>query len=504
LENFKEKIISGFAWEASARLIVQIASWVSTFWVAHILVQEDYGIVGVSGIFTGLCLQIAGMGLYKALINKKILASYDLANIFWLSNFLSVIIYLTLFIAAPYIAGWYNLPELALLIRVAGLMVIFSSLGLVPHAILMRKLQFRATALISVGSNFIIIALVLILAHRGWSYWSLIISSLAGEVFTAVAFFVVVRYVPGRPRKLTTVFPMFSYGSKLLSAGLLSFASNQTAVVIASGYLGIAAVGGYQMAHMLAAIPMTKIGELFHKIGFPAFSKIQDDLERTKSVFLRMHRILFMITAPMFAGIALTADLIIPVMLGEKWLTIVGPIQILCVLNIFMVSAQLIPRVLEGVGNSTAGLIYQGILLVTGAISMLVGVQWGLNWMLIGWAITFPIGYIYLLRVLFSTLSITWFEFLGSIKITLISTALMSASIFFVNFFTMGLTHSEALLQAQPIIGSAVVGETVLPLFTMIIYLSIKIVIGVIFFYASYFLLAKQHLQELTGLLRRA
>ncbi|GAB1267803.1 oligosaccharide flippase family protein [Aurantivibrio infirmus] len=503
MENFRNKVISGFAWEASARLIVQIASWISTFWVAHILVQEDYGIVGVSGIFTGLCLQIAGMGLYKALINKKILESYDLANIFWLSNLLSVVIYLVLYATAPVIASLYKLPDLELIIRVAGLMVILSSLGLVPHAILMRKLQFRATALISIGSNFIIIALVLILAHRGWGFWSLIISTVAGEAFTAIAFFVVVRYVPGRPKQLSSVIPMFSYGSKLLSAGLVSFASNQLAVVIASGYLGIAAVGSYQMAHMLAAIPMTKIGELFHKIGFPAFSQIQDDLGRTKSVFLRMHRILFMITAPMFAGIALTADLIIPIMLGEKWVTIVGPIRILCVLNIFMVSAQLIPRVLEGVGNSTAGLVYQGILLATGTVSMLIGVQWGLNWMLIGWAITFPIGYIYLLKVLFSTLNMTFLEFLESIKITLLCTLAMVLVLLLSNDFFYALQLMEIEMRLPSWVSSLNKNWESLFLPMLLVALLLKMAAGAITFCLCYLVWAKQHLQELTGLLRR-
>ncbi|GAB1264207.1 lipopolysaccharide biosynthesis protein [Aurantivibrio infirmus] len=484
MEDFKQKIVSGFAWEASARLIVQLASWASTFLVARILVEEDYGIVGASGIYTGLCIQIAGFGLYKALVNKKNLQNFDLSNIFWISNFLSVSIYLFLYFAAPYIANRYDLPELTLIIRVAGLMVVFSSLGLVPHAMLMRKLQFRATALISMIANFIIIAMTLSMAYGGWGYWSLIISTISGEAFMTVAFFVVVRYRPGRPKNLETIKPMLTYGSKLLSASLVAYASAQLAGFIAVEFLGVAAIGRYQMAYMLAALPMTKIGELFLKIGFPAFSKIQDDLERTKSVFLKMHRILFMITAPMFAGIALTADLIIPLALGEKWNGIVDPIRILCVLNIFMVSAQLIPRVLEGVGNSTAGLVYQGILLFTGAVAMLIGVQWGLNGMLIGWAIAFPTGYIYLLRVLSSSISMSLLEFLDSIKVTLFCTLIMTATILGINYLlTPSFDASSSLI-------------------TMITFLCLKVIAGVASFYLSYFLLAKHHLKELFGLIR--
>lgn len=484
MEDFKQKIVSGFAWEASARLIVQIASWASTFLVARILIEEDYGIVGASGIYTGLCIQIAGFGLYKALVNKKTLQDFDLSNIFWISNFLSVFIYIFLFFAAPYIANRYDLPELTLIIRVAGLMVVLSSLGLVPHAMLMRKLQFRATALISMIANFIIIALTLSLAYGGWGYWSLIISTVSGEAFMTLAFFAVVRYSPGRPTNLETVKPMLAYGSKLLSASLVAYASAHLAGFIAVEFLGIAAIGRYQMAFMLAALPMTKIGELFLKIGFPAFSKIQDDIERTKSVFLKMHRILFMITAPMFAGIALTADLIIPLALGEKWITIVDPIRILCILNIFMVSAQLIPRVLEGVGNSTAGLIYQSILLATGATAMLIGVQWGLNGMLIGWAIAFPAGYFYLLRVLSTTINMSLLEFLDSIKITLVCTFIMVASILAVNYLLVWPSISEPSLVM------------------MIALLCLKIFVGVVSFYLSYFILAKHHLSELFGLMK--
>ena len=122
MSSFNQKILHGFAWEAITRLIVQIASWVSTIWVARLLAPEDYGVVAISGIFTGLFLTFSIMGLTNSLINKKDITKSDKANVFWASTATALLVYSLLYLAAPSIALYYKLAELELIIQVAGLM----------------------------------------------------------------------------------------------------------------------------------------------------------------------------------------------------------------------------------------------------------------------------------------------------------------------------------------------------------------------------------------------
>lgn len=432
LENFREKVVSGFAWEAATRLIVQIASWVSTIWVARILVPDDYGIVAISGIFTGLGLKIAGMGLGSALVNRKILKATHVANVFWAGSFLAVFAYVLLYAIAPLVAAHFRILELTMVVRVAAVLIVLSSIGTVPRALAMRELLFKEAALISMLSSGILTAMTLTMALLGYGYWSLIISTVVAEGVLVVAFFWLVRYAPKRPSAILTVVPYLRYGLKITLAGVLGFANSQWAIIIASNTLGQTVTGYLQMARVLASLPMEKIGQIFAMIAFPAFSRIQSDSNRSKSIFVRLNAILYIVTLPMFIGLAAVADDLVPLLLGERWVPIVLPVQLICMVNVFAIGTQLVVRVLEGLARPDLSLNFQIILLIVMPASMVIGVRWGLAGMLVAWGLTFPIGYFYLVKKLSNLIGFGIRELFKTVLPAVISSVVMGASVLIV------------------------------------------------------------------------
>lgn len=434
MEDFRKKIFQGFAWEASTRLVVQIASWVSTVWVARLLTPEDYGLVAISGIFTGLCLTISSMGLGSSLVNKKEITSHDMANVFWTSSVLAILFYILLYYTAPYIARYYGSEELIGIIRVAGIMVIASPISVVPRALTMRQLKFKEVAIIAMFGNILVIAMTLYMAFAGYGYWALVVSTVCAEIFNLLAYSLVARYFPTWPHKIKTVLPLYKYGFSILLGRLTAYVNKYSQVMVSAQFIGNTSTGHLRMANTLAKIPMNKVGEIFSKIAFPAFSRIQDDRERTRTLFLTMHRYLLMLIAPMFVGITLVAEELIPLILGEHWRPVTVPIQILCLVNVLSGSAMIIPRVLEGLGNPMASFRYEALIAIVTVVAMLVGVRWGLNGMLIGYALAMPLAYSYLLQQLFSCTGVTMGEFLDSLKVMLKSLSLMVALVLVVDY----------------------------------------------------------------------
>ena len=476
MSDFSKKVISGFAWEAITKLLMQVVSWVSTIWVARLLTPEDYGLVAISGIFTGLCLTFSVMGLTNALINKEVLHEYDKANVFWASALLAVAVYLLLYFLAPVISYYYETDELTDIIRVAGAMVIISPLSVVPRAILMRELEFKSLALVNMFSALAGTVLTLAFALMGWGYWSLILATVAAQALELVALFCVTIYVPSRPKNIRTLFPMYKYGINILGARLIAYLNVSWPVIMVSSYFGKTPTGHFQMANTLAGLPMTKIGEIFTKIAFPAFSKIQNDIERTKQVFLAMHCYLFMVVAPMFTGIALTASEFIPILIGEKWLEIVLPLQVICVANIFAGSAMIIPRVFEGLGDANSSFKYQLLITIMSPIALFLGSPWGVVGMLIGWAFVMPISYIYLLNVLFKKINLSLREFINSIYATCLSLLIMILAINSIEVITTSSDPGWLLFY--------------------------KVAIGIASYSLAYFLFGKKELKQLLSLLR--
>ncbi len=454
MSDFDKKVAEGFAWEAGTRVVVQIASWVSTIWVARLLTPEDYGLVAISGIFTGLCLTFSVMGLTNALINKEDISETDKANVFWTSTLLALLFYGFLYAISPYIAAYYDSEYLEDIIRVAGLMVIISPLSVVPRALIMRDMQFKQLALVAMWTNLVVTILTLLLAFMGWKFWSLIIATVLAQFFELVYLLVLSSYMPSRPRQLKTVIPLYKFGVSILGARVISYLNVQWPVIVASSSFGEVKTGHFQMSRTLAQLPMSKVGEIFSKIAFPAFSRIKGDREKSKSVFLSMHRYMFLLIAPMFIGIALIAEELIPILLGDKWLAIVVPMQIICVTNVISGSAMIIPKALEGLGNPNASLKYHALIAVLSPLAMFYGAQWGLVGMLLCWALVIPVGYGYLLSVLFKSLAMTLGEFWRSISSACICVCLMAASIYMVDYYLLVMLESQWLvLIAKMLVG---------------------------------------------------
>lgn len=429
--DYKKSVLSGFAWEASTKAIVQVMSWVSTIWVARILNPDDYGIVAISGIFTGLCQMLAGLGLSAGVVNRKSITPNEVRSVFYLTLLTGAALYLLLFAISGPVARWYDLPELQLVLQVAGTVVVISSIAIVPGAMIMRDLNFRYTALTNMGANFVLIVSTLTMAIMGMGYWSLILATLVSQIFIAILYLSAGKISFKGWIQFREIVDVFSYSAKMLGSNLTSYANHQIGQIYSSTFLGQTSTGILQMAYTLAGLPMSKIGEIFDKVAFPSISRMKDDIEQASRVFLLMHRYLFMITCPMFIGIALIAEEMIVVLIGEKWLPAVLPLQLFCLLNIFRISGQLVPKVLAGMGNINASLKFQVITAIALIIALRIGVEFGLLGMLLAWLIAYPCVYIPLLLDMRKTLHITLLEFIGSVLPSLLASIVMVASVTF-------------------------------------------------------------------------
>ncbi|MDX1473483.1 MAG: oligosaccharide flippase family protein, partial [Reinekea sp.] len=93
VENYRKKVLGGFAWEAGTKVFVQILSWISTILVARVLSPDDYGLVLISGIFTGLVGMIAGLGVSSGMVQRDSVSHEDASTVFWLSVILGSFFY---------------------------------------------------------------------------------------------------------------------------------------------------------------------------------------------------------------------------------------------------------------------------------------------------------------------------------------------------------------------------------------------------------------------------
>jgi O-antigen/teichoic acid export membrane protein len=93
--------------------------------------------------------------------------------------------------------------------------------------------------------------------------------------------------------------------------------------------LGVTALGYYQMAFNIGNFPSSEITGVISKVAFPAYVKLKTASQQLKFPYLKNISLVILMSAPLTGGIIILSEKFTSLFLGEKWLPIVSPLQIL-------------------------------------------------------------------------------------------------------------------------------------------------------------------------------
>lgn len=426
--EFSKKVKEGFVWESLSKLFTQIVAWVSTVLVARLLSPDDYGIVGISGIFTGLALLLSGLGLSSALINRDKVDDKMLSAAFFLLITFSVFLYALLYVLAPALSSLYGVEQLTSVIRVSGVIVLIASLRVIPSVMLMRELKFRLSASAAMLSNLTLTVSSLSFAYMGMGLWSLIFASVLSQFVLLFVYLFSVDWRFTVNFSLASLSSSVRYGLTVLAGSLFTYGNQQLPRLFIGGFFSTATMGFYQLAVTLADIPINKIGQIFERVVFPAVSRLKSDPSKSRSLFLNLHFFLVLITLPVFVGIAVTAEQLVVVILGPKWVSVSFPLQIICLINVVRISVRLILRVLEGVGDAGASMRLQFSMSILQILFLSISVNFGFEALMIGWLASFIVLVVPFARTTLFKLQVKGSDFWSGIRTPILA----SLSIVFV------------------------------------------------------------------------
>jgi O-antigen/teichoic acid export membrane protein len=165
-------------------------------------------------------------------------------------------------------------------------------------------------------------------------------------------------------------------------------------VAIAGRYMSAVEIGLFAIGLQFALMPQKKLLPLLKQVAFPAFSKIQDQPERINSYIIKAQKFSLLITVPIFWGLASIVDLIIPIVLGEKWVEAVIPTMIILLVMPLRFCEELFTPALKSQRKVKHMMINLWIMIVIMLISIFLGIEYGATGLALAWALGFPIAFL--------------------------------------------------------------------------------------------------------------
>lgn len=292
--------------------------FVSIMILSRILTPSEYGIYGIMTIFIAMSEMLIDSGLGGAIVQKKIIVQADIDTLFTLNISVSSILYLILFICSPFIANYYNLPELTLYLRVLGITIIAYSLTIIHSSLLQRELKFKVSAKITIAATLISICVSIFLALNGMGIWAIIIQQVLISSFMAIFYWVVNKRRIRLKFDLNSFMLLWKFGSNLLFANILrTFVDNITTSIIPK-IASYRISGLYYQASRLNSIACSVSQMTIDKAVFPILSKQEKKVQICNYARV-MNRIVMFFAFPAFLYLSLFSKEIITQVLGQQW-----------------------------------------------------------------------------------------------------------------------------------------------------------------------------------------
>ena len=335
-QNLKEKTAQGLFWSFLSSGGIQLLNLIIGIFLARLLSPAEYGIVGVLAIFTLIAGNLQESGFGVALVNIKDIKHNDYNAVFWFNTAMSLLLYLILFLCAPLIAGFYHQPALVPLSRYLFLAFIFAALSISPNAMLARSLKMKEKAITSLSALVISGTVGVVMAFKGFSYWSLATQQILYNVVICFGRYYFTRWCPTFKVDFTPVKQMFSFSYKVLITSVLTTINNNVLTVIFGRLFPVHAVGNFTQANKWNNMANQLVSNTVAQVAQPVLTRINDDNERQRRVFGKMLRFTAFLAFPAMFGLALVAPQLIISTIGEKWLESIPLLQILCVSGAFI------------------------------------------------------------------------------------------------------------------------------------------------------------------------
>lgn len=320
------------AWMVLGRFGQRALGLVSTIILARLLVPEDFGLVALA---TSVAVVIEVFGQFNfdlALIRdqRATRAHYDTA---WTLNILrGLVLGAILLAAAAPIAALFAEPRLAPIIMwlaIRPLIEGFYNIGIVDFR---KHMMMHREFWLFIVSKLVSLVIVIALAYLWRSYWALIVGIISEQLVRLALSYVL---HPFRPRfSLATWRELFGFSKWLLGSAIVVAIGNRMDTFVVGKWGTPADVGIYNVSNEIASLPTTELVWPIARAVFPAYAKIAANANAITSAYLRSLAIILGIASPLACGIAVTADLLVPIVFGEKWLAAVPIIQILAVFGL--------------------------------------------------------------------------------------------------------------------------------------------------------------------------
>lgn len=309
----------------------KVVSLVVSILLARMIAPEAYGVVALTMVFIVFSDIFILNGFNVALIRKEETSPVDYSTVMSMSLAFTCIVYVLIWGLSPVFAGFYESPDLCPVLRVITVLLFFESVSAVIRAKATREMQFKKMTMAGFISNLVSGIIALVLAYKGLGVWALVVQQVMANFVEMIMLIAIFRWKLSFRFSMPVAKGMAKFTVGVLGTSFLDFVGNNVSNLVVGKSYSTKDLGYVNRANILPETIGLNAYNSINSVLLPTLSSRQNSNEEMKMVLRKVMSLTLYVVSPLMFGLMGTANILIPVLLSDKWIPSIPLMYFCCV-----------------------------------------------------------------------------------------------------------------------------------------------------------------------------
>ena len=261
--------------------------------------------------------------------------------------------------------------------QVLSLSFLLSGLSAVQQAFLEKELQFKTISKIELFATFLSAITGISMAILEYGVWSLVLQNLVFTFTVSCLLWIRLSKKPKLFFKWSEIKSISNFSGHLAGFNILNYFVRNADYILIQKFLGEQQLGYYTLAYRLMLYPLKNITAVITRVMFPVLSKIQQENNKFKDIYLKLVNTISLLTFPLMLGLVAVSENFVTVVFGTKWEPVTTLILILAPLGLLQSIYTPAGMIYQAKGRTDWWFrwgVFTGVLFIT---AFWIGLKWG-------------------------------------------------------------------------------------------------------------------------------
>lgn len=398
----RSTLIKSSFWTVCGVIANRILTLFSNLLLARLLTPSEFGVISIAYIFWAFANLFSQDAVGSFIACKNTEDKRYINTTYTISILTGIAAGLLLVCLSPFAAKLFNVPNLVWILLGFAFNIVLSSAQSVYAWILTKRMQHQQLAMAMLMASIGRVVTTISCALSGLSYWSF----LAGDTISSIIALVLTHHFV-KDKLSFQIDPevkseVLSYSLAAMGFSFGFYINANSDNFIIGKLLGSTSLGYYNFGYQLTTTLTTVLNQAITQVGMTAFAKLSDDKQQEFALTELVEQLTFL-AAPIYALFYLIIDRqTISLIFGSKWEPTSTVIPWLLIFSYFRLingclSSMLFAKGRPGINAKiniliaplgVVSFIYSanayGIVGVSIAVALVLGIIWTVYWWLVG------------------------------------------------------------------------------------------------------------------------